>query len=228
MKHLVIGDIHGCHEELMALLDMVGPTPEDRIITIGDMLDRGPDSEKVADFFRLNDQAAALMGNHEHKHILSHDDIIRPSLAQKITRRQFSATGYEDPIHWIRNFPVFLETEHAVLLHGFFEPGVPLGEQKKQVILGTRNGELYLKKNYDKPWYELCNPEKPIIAGHRDNSKRGEVMMVNDTVFFLDTGCCYGKKLSAILLPDFKIYQVKSRKNYWGIIKQQHAGGKRT
>lgn len=224
MKHLVVGDIHGCHEELMALLDMVGPAPEDRIITLGDMLDRGPDSEKVADFFRRNGQAASLMGNHEHKHILSHDGIIRPSPAQEITRRQFSSSAYEDLIQWIRNFPVFLETEHALLLHGFLEPGVPLNEQKKQVLLGTRNGELYLKKKYDKPWYELCSLEKPIIAGHRDHSKRGDVMVVNDAAFFLDTGCCYGKNLSALLLPDFRIYQVKSRKNYWGIIKQQNSG----
>jgi hypothetical protein len=48
------------------------------------------------------------------------------------------------------------------------------------------------------------------------------VKVVNEHVVLIDTGCCYGKALSAVLLPDFSILQVKSRRNYWGVIKQQY------
>ena len=49
MRTLAIGDIHGCSRALRALLDAVGPTPEDRIVTLGDYIDRGPDSYAVID-----------------------------------------------------------------------------------------------------------------------------------------------------------------------------------
>lgn len=227
MKSLVIGDIHGCYAELMALLDKVGLSTEDQIIALGDILDRGPDPEKVMDFFSQHPQASCLMGNHEHKHLLVNQGTIKPSISQKITRKQFSSQGYARLIQGIRQFPSSIEHETAIMVHGAVEPGIALAEQKQSVLLGTRNGEAYLKQTYDKPWYELYHRKKPIIAGHRDISGKGEIRIINDTVFFLDTGCCYGRRLSAILLPDFKTFQVNSRKNYWGIIKQQANQAKR-
>lgn len=221
MKYLVIGDIHGCYRELMELLDKAALRSEDRIIALGDILDRGPDSAKVMDFFSSNNQTTCLMGNHEHKHILINDGTIPPSLSQKITYRQYTSADYGHLINTIRHFPYYIDMEAAVLIHGSFEPGIPVAEQKQAVLLGTRNGEAYLKKNYDNPWYELYDREKPIIAGHHDYSGKGEIQIINNKIFLIDTGCCYGKYLSAVLLPDFKIFQVKSRKNYWGIIKQQ-------
>jgi predicted phosphodiesterase len=47
-KTYVIGDIHGCHVALDRLLEKIAPTPgTDTIITLGDMINRGPDSSKV-------------------------------------------------------------------------------------------------------------------------------------------------------------------------------------
>jgi serine/threonine protein phosphatase 1 len=43
MQTLVIGDIHGCYDELQSLLDKVGLTDTDAIISIGDCIDRGPE-----------------------------------------------------------------------------------------------------------------------------------------------------------------------------------------
>jgi serine/threonine protein phosphatase 1 len=221
MKCLIIGDIHGCWKEFMTLVDRAGLCSEDRIVALGDIMDRGPDSEKVLNFFIENQQASCIKGNHEHKHILIYDGIIKSSLSQKITIQQFSRTAYKSFITFIRQFPEYLDIKDALLVHGSFEPSIPITEQKQPVLLGTRNGEMYLKKRYKKPWYKLYNEDKPIIAGHRDYSKKGEVKVINNKIFLLDTGCCYGKKLSGLLLPDYKIFQVKSSKNYWGIIKQQ-------
>src|SRR4051794_4584430 len=68
MRTLAIGDIHGCLQALCTLLDAVGLNPDDRVITLGDYVDRGPDSKGVLD--RLTElyaagQLVALRGNHD-------------------------------------------------------------------------------------------------------------------------------------------------------------------
>jgi len=51
MKTMIIGDIHGCFNELQALLDKTGVADDDRILALGDIVDRGPDSVQVLDLF---------------------------------------------------------------------------------------------------------------------------------------------------------------------------------
>ena len=221
VKYLVIGDIHGTYRELMALLDLAAIDSDDHIIALGDILDRGPESLEVFQFFNTHANATAIMGNHEHKHILSYNGVIKPAFSQRITREQFTVSEYDGMINAIRRFPLYLDLNNALLIHGAFEPGVPVTEQNKSVLLGTRNGEAYLRKRFEKPWYDLYDQDKPVIAGHHDYSGNGTPIIKGDKVFLIDTGCCYGRNLSAILLPDFRIIQVKSSRNYWGIIKQQ-------
>lgn len=57
MKTFVIGDIHGYFTEIQALLDINGVANDDRIIALGDIVDRGPDSVQVLDF--LNNLSTA-------------------------------------------------------------------------------------------------------------------------------------------------------------------------
>ena len=66
--HLAIGDIHGCSAALDALIGALAPAPDDVIITLGDYINRGPDSRRVLD--RLIDlgrrcRLLPLLGNHE-------------------------------------------------------------------------------------------------------------------------------------------------------------------
>ncbi len=68
MRYLAIGDIHGYADVLSRLLEFVQPQPEDRIITLGDYVDRGPDSRGVLDqLVALNaaGQLIPLRGNHD-------------------------------------------------------------------------------------------------------------------------------------------------------------------
>jgi serine/threonine protein phosphatase 1 len=68
MRILAIGDLHGCSRALDTLLAVVQPTPQDLLITLGDYVDRGPDSRGVLDrLLRLRDthQLVALLGNHD-------------------------------------------------------------------------------------------------------------------------------------------------------------------
>ena len=65
MQTLVIGDIHGCYVELLALLEKAGLGDGDSIIAVGDIVDRGPETPQVLDFFQQMPNAYALMGNHD-------------------------------------------------------------------------------------------------------------------------------------------------------------------
>ena len=69
MRLLAIGDIHGCADKLTNLLAKVAPTTDDRVIFLGDYIDRGPDSKNVIDelllFKREFPTTIFLRGNHE-------------------------------------------------------------------------------------------------------------------------------------------------------------------
>lgn len=68
MRILAIGDIHGCSIALDSLLAAVVPQPEDKIITLGDYVDRGPDTKGVIDrliALHATGQLIPLRGNHE-------------------------------------------------------------------------------------------------------------------------------------------------------------------
>ena len=65
---IAIGDIHGCKTALERLLDSIQPTAEDTIVTLGDYVDRGPDSRGVVErLIQLGGETrhVGLMGNHE-------------------------------------------------------------------------------------------------------------------------------------------------------------------
>src|SRR5262245_32481505 len=68
MRTLAIGDIHGCSGPLDDLLAWVAPTRDDLVVTLGDIVDRGPDSRGVLDrLIRLKRELnlVCLRGNHE-------------------------------------------------------------------------------------------------------------------------------------------------------------------
>ncbi len=67
-RHLAIGDIHGCHTALMTLVEYVVPGSDDTLVTLGDYVDRGPESAAVIEFlihFGESNKLVALRGNHE-------------------------------------------------------------------------------------------------------------------------------------------------------------------
>jgi len=215
-KTLVVGDIHGCYDELMDLLSLAGIGIEDEIWALGDIIDRGPKNKDVLDFFYLNDNAFSIEGNHERKHtnhILNKSFI---SLSQKIVKEELGRK-YEHRCCVFETFPLYQELKEAYLIHGYVEPGKCLEEQNEKVLLGTISGAKRIKEVCrDEQWYELARLDKPIIVGHQNYNADHSPLIFRDKVFGIDTDCCCGGKLTGILLPDFKIFQVDSKEgNYW-------------
>lgn len=70
-RHLIVGDIHGRYDLFMRLLEKANYDPaRDIVYSVGDLIDRGPDSVKVVDFF-LQERCYAVKGNHEHMMLTS-------------------------------------------------------------------------------------------------------------------------------------------------------------
>ena len=67
----VVGDIHGHLRTLRALIHRLRLDEEDRVVLLGDMIDRGPDSAGVLSYIREHPQIVAIKGNHEQMAIQS-------------------------------------------------------------------------------------------------------------------------------------------------------------
>ena len=214
MQTLIVGDIHGCWQEFADLLDKVGLASGDRIVATGDIIDRGPNPGRVLEFFQSRIEAHSVMGNHERKHVRSFRREIPPALSQRIAREQLGV-GYTNYVDFMAQFPLYIDLPEALVVHGFFEPGVPLEAQRDVVLVGTMTGAYHLKKNYDQPWYELYEGDKPIVVGHLNYRGDGQPLICKDRVFGIDTSCCRGGNLTGLLLPEFQLLSVPAREDHW-------------
>ncbi len=221
MQTLVIGDIHGCYIELLALLEKAGLSDGDSIIAVGDIVDRGPETPQVLDFFQQTPNARTLMGNHERKHVRAARHEVKLSISQQISRQQFGET-YADAVAWMSTLPLYIELAEAVIVHGNLEPGIPLAEQNPSVVCGTMGGDKILREHYERPWYEYHTGDKPVIVGHNNYNGTDQPFVYNDKVFGLDTDCVHGKPLTGLLLPAFRIVSVPSRGNHWSQIRRTY------
>lgn len=221
MATFIIGDIHGCYDELRDLLDKAALTSEDDIIALGDLYNRGPNPRGVYHWLRDTLQASSLMGNHEYYHLQSVDGEICVRPATMLTR-WFMDADYHAAVAHMRTLPLYMELDEAILVHGFYEPSVSLADQRPGMLLGLDDEEAELKARFDRPWYELYEGDKPLIVGHRDYSDEQQVFIWEKRVYGLDTRCVYGGSLTGLLLPDWEFVSVPARDDHWATLKQRH------
>jgi len=208
MRTIVVGDIHGCYAELLQLLDKVEITEEDYLISLGDIVDRGADSVKVYDFLKNRPKTIVLMGNHERKHLRQ-----TLSYSQEIVKLQFG-DRYAEFLEWVSHLPYYHETDQAILVHAAVENGIPIEEQKEEVLCGCTAGEKHLEKHYgDTYWSQLYTGVKPVIFGHRVVDDYP--LIIEQKAYGIDTGACHGGRLTALILPSFETAQVQSPQDYW-------------
>lgn len=220
MRTLVIGDVHGCYDELRALLDIVPLTSDDHIIHIGDLVDRGPYPAQVVAFFRDTPNATSILGNRDDKHIRAFDGELDYDGTRTITREQFGDQDrYAAAVAYMRTLPLYIDLPDALLVHGYYEPGIAIAEQNRDVLLGHPKGEQRLLDNGYDPWYEYYDGEKPILFGHRDYP----FLHYERRAYAIDTRCVYGGTLTGLLLPDFVFYAVPARDDHWQTLSTRYA-----
>ena len=215
-RYIIIGDIHGCFDELMALLSQVGASEEDIVVSVGDLVDRGPDSPRVLQWFVercARGRAVVLMGNHERKHVRKVF-----SYSQEITRLQFGA-GYDAATAWMATLPYYFETAECVVVHAALRPGLPLAEQKEEVLSGTVAGERELQAALgERFWHELYTGPKPVVFGH--HVVGDQPLVERGLIYGMDTGACHGGRLTALVVPGFTLHSVPARADHWEQTKQ--------
>ncbi|RZK71456.1 MAG: metallophosphoesterase, partial [Pedobacter sp.] len=204
----VIGDIHGCYDELIALLEKVAFDDEDFLVALGDIVDRGNKSKEVYHFFKDRANAVVLIGNHERKHI---NGVL--SYAQEIVKLQLG-DEYDDFLKWLKGKPYYYELAEAIVVHAAYEDGKVPSIQKEEVLSGATSGQRYLNERYPPSglWNDHYRGEKMIVYGHQ---VVGDFPKTINNTIGIDTGACNGGFLTALELPGFNIHQVASKRDYW-------------
>ena len=202
---LAIGDIHGCLDQLEALMVQVSPTPGDQIIFLGDYIDRGPASSGVIDFLiefgKALPATVFLRGNHDQMftdYLDGHD-------ATTFLMNGGSKTlhSYQDNGQWPIPFShrAFLEsllnsyeTEDYIFVHAGLRPGLSLAKQDISDLLWIRHE--FVISDYD--W------GKTVVYGH---TPLAEPLLTASRIG-LDTGCVYGRQLTCCDVRTMQIWQV--------------------
>lgn len=209
---LIIGDIHACHAELLDLLDRAAIGDGDLVVSVGDLVDRGPDPGPVLDLFRARPNSVVLCGNHERKHVRG---VL--SYSQQITRVQLGER-YADHVQWMSTLPYHWERPDVRVVHWGLYPGVPLDQVPEDVRAGTASGDARLRERFgERPWYDFYEDDVPVVFGHAVVG--AEPLVIRDRIFGLDTGACHGMRLTGLLLPAWKLVSVPARADHWARVR---------
>lgn len=212
-RTIFIGDVHGCYDEMMKMLDAVHYTPgEDCVYFTGDLINKGPASIQVVKEILAN-PFKCVMGNHEAWLL----NFLQKPESEWSEKQKRSADFLIDPF-WlasiVKTWPLWIDTPNALLVHAGIEPGKSkLEEMNPDVILSVRTwdgkGEN-MNNESDPAWFEIATWPKRVIFGHW--AAKGIVDIPG--FLGLDSGCVYGKALSAYCLEEQKFYTVPAAKVY--------------
>jgi len=218
VAHIFIGDIHGCIDEVNELLSLLAPSPDDSVISVGDLVDKGPDPAACIRLWRESGYLA-VRGNAEEKLL----DQRSPSNA---------ALGLDD-LTYVERLPLYLDMPEAgvIVVHGGLFPDQNLAEAEL-----LRNREALLKLRFvrrkgprwkrvprgrelpgDVFWASLWRGDRTVVYGHhptQDGKPR-----IDKQAIGLDTGCVYGGFLTAAILDGnaWDFVSFPARKAYFPI-----------
>lgn len=216
-----IGDIHGCLKALKELVAQLPLKAGDEVVFLGDYIDRGPDSKGVLDYLLQNKQPGwhFLRGNHEqmllewlgtpnplaaanwllnggHQTLQSYVpkeklDEVRGEGAHILLQSYIPHTHVE----FLNALPYTYETRDFYFCHAGINLDKPLGAQEPDDLLWIRR--KFIQDPRPTP--------KLVVHGHTPVES---VDLTRDRIN-LDTGCVYGNFLTALALPDKKIYHTR-------------------
>lgn len=214
-RTIAIGDIHGCAVEFAALLARLQPAPEDRIVLLGDLVNRGPDSLAVIEqASRLG--AVSLIGNHERR-LLEYKRTRDLDLLKKEDLTLLPTLRRE---HWLYLESMVLTYQvpeyNTVFVHGGFLPDRPWEGQSADVVTRIQvvDAQGRPRKRADcvdcPPWADLWKGPPFVVYGHTPRLAVYE----SPWALGLDTGCVYGGCLTACVLPEKRFVQEPARRRY--------------
>ena len=233
-RRIFIGDIQGCRKELERLLDRVRFDPAaDELHPVGDLVNRGPDNLGVLRLLRKLD-AGGVLGNHD-LHLLRTAAGKRSLRDRDTLTDVLEADDRKELLKWLAKRPFVRKWPDLYLVHAglhpkWKKPGRRLADLDPQdpgpegrfaVSVRTCDTEGERPTNDDgteterfRPWFEHYRPEKhdgrKVVFGHW--SVRGLVYSAD--LRGLDTGCVWGRQLTAWIAEEDRIVQVDAKRSY--------------
>lgn len=209
-RTIVIGDIHGCYDELTDLLDLVNLRKDDRVIAVGDLVTKGPRNKEVLDLFIADDRFSSVIGNHDRK------------LRQRwrgepvrLTKEQRDALNELDPqrdryFEYLRSLPYTIDLGSHLVVHAGVRPGVPISDQMASDLteIRTMGGDPSQRKGVR--WFDVYRGPKTVLFGHWPAKKPRRAPYA----IGLDTGCVYGRSLTAFIIETGEFVSVPARQKY--------------
>lgn len=220
----MVGDVHGCRKELTALLERVGFRTGDRLVLVGDLVARGPDSVGVLDVVRRTG-ALTVLGNHEAK-IVAHRAHGGP-----LGDEHRAVARALRPVDWVllENAPRVIDLpEHELrVVHAGLVPGRAIERQDPEMLVRMRTidgrGAPHTTRDRGALWGTRYVGPPHVVFGH--NAVDG--LQLHPWATGLDTGCVYGNALTALVLEAGQkvpraraarraaLVSVPARRTYW-------------
>jgi len=209
----VIGDIHGCYYTLMSLIKKL--ERNSILVFVGDLVDKGNFSKKVVQYV-IDNNHYCILGNHEHLMLQNIENAIFYDKASNwSTKKNFGGyktiKDYKDDsvalqkhLTWIKSLPRYILLDNYFITHAFALPYYKRRDTIKaqKALMSNRPSD---KQKWGWDWedgfedYDIIN-----IYGH----EVVESIDTNKNFIGIDTGCVYGKRLSAIELGTKKTVSV--------------------
>ena len=225
----VISDIHGYYDLFITLLKKINFCKNDKMIIVGDIFDKGPDSVKLLKFVKKFDNFVFVVGNHEFEFLKYYHFILKNTaenfdeneILKKVNEYFKDEKLYLDwaDIDWLDNCPYYYETDDFLCVHA----GIAL-DQNNQIISPKYNDveTLVYDRTFKDPNVVVCN-SKCVFFGHTPTRylsnkdeiliyKRQNVLVPKSIKDFykihLDCGTYYSKKLGCFCVENCKTYYV--------------------
>lgn len=204
-RTIIIGDVHGCWAELQDLLKECSVRSDDRLISVGDLICKGPDSRSVVEWAMRTPNLECVLGNHELR-LLRHWRAGTKSDEKSHDADTYRQLGdaYGPAMRYVERMPLTVSGRGFLVVHAGFDPRDGLewhGAEKLTTLRRLEDG---------KPWYEHYRERTLVAFGHW--AKRRPVVRPN--AVGLDTGCVYGNSLTALILPERVLVSVPARRAY--------------
>jgi serine/threonine protein phosphatase 1 len=215
MRLFAIGDIHGCGTALDSILAAICPQPEDRIVSLGDYINKGPETRTVID--RLMQLYSAgmlipLLGNHEIQWRLAfrlHQVRCGQNvLIDQATLDSYRAEGHSGAFedipegHWrfVEEACVpWFETDTHIFVHANLDEHKPLSDQPPSAL-------FWDKFKHPRPH---CS-SKTMVCGHTPQDDGRPINLGH--AICLDTGACEGQWLTCLEIHSGNVWQTNQQK----------------
>ena len=207
---IVIGDIHGCYDELTDLLEKVRLDPEDRVVAVGDLTVKGPKNLEVLELFRSDSRFSSVIGNHDLALVRHWQTMDSP--LKTTQKRAFDELlrGGTRTLEYLSSLPAHIDLGSHVVVHAGLRPGMPLNLQAIDDLVELRTLGPDRTSREGTPWYEAYDDVKTVLFGHwpAAQPRRGQ------NAIGLDTGCVYGYQLTAYVIETQEFVSVQARAIY--------------